>query len=105
MWNAIPAERQTSDLFGSGSKEDSMSLRPWWINGTTLRVSFIRFAPRMGISIFSDKKHRHPTGPGTWFHSARQESNADTWVALSSRPRKLRCEALQNYSTATFVPF
>jgi hypothetical protein len=24
LWNAIPAERQRSGLFGSGSKEDSM---------------------------------------------------------------------------------
>ncbi len=77
MWNAIPSERQTSDLFGSGSKEDSMSLRQWWINGTTQRVSFIRFAPRMGISIFLDNKHRRQTGGGTLFQSARQESSAD----------------------------
>jgi hypothetical protein len=74
MWNAIPAERQTSDLFGSGSKRDSMSLRQWWINGTTERESFIRFAPRMGISSFPDSKHRRRRDVGP---SIPRKRNAD----------------------------
>ena len=71
------AERATSDLYGSGSMNDSMSSRQCWISGTSQRTSFTGFGLMTGMCIFFGNKHRRPMGAGTSFHSARQEVGAD----------------------------
>src|SRR5229473_4756068 len=39
MWNVMRAEKLTNNLFGSGSKEDSITSRRCWTSGTTQRAS------------------------------------------------------------------
>ena len=51
--SAMQAERATSDLFASGSKNDRIPLRQCWISGTTQRTSLRGFGLMTGISYSS----------------------------------------------------
>src|SRR5229473_112536 len=87
MWSAIRVERLTSDRFGSGSKEDSISLKQCWTSGTAQRASSIRFAPTTGISTSLDNRHRHPMARGIWSRSGREGRNLNTPLVRGKRTK------------------
>src|SRR5260370_42318349 len=93
MWSAIRVERLTSDRFGSGSKEDSISLKQCWTSGTAQRAPSIRFAPTTGISTFFDNKQRRPMECGIWFRFGRVARNADTAVFCAEGGKGVMSEA------------
>jgi hypothetical protein len=101
----MQAEKLTNDLFGSGSKEDSISSRRCWTNGTTQRASFIRFALTTETSTFFNNEHRRLMGYGIWFRFARQQRGLTHEMAGLPACRATMRGLSEFYSTATFVPF